>query len=277
MRNLKGRRPRPIRRTLAWLIPSLLMGAALPTGRALAQTMPTSEGSSYVTRDELEAYAARVEAANAQGASPQQRAEVTALRERLREGDFKVGDKIVLTTGSTLSLPDAIAAALNATYTLREGKVLRLPSLGALSLHGVLRAELDSVVNAHVARDLRNVTVRAEPQVQVLVTGPVQRPGFHPVSPDMTITDVLMTSAGPTTAADLSKTVVRRNNTEIISADSLAAAIRAGATLDRIDFRSGDELAIADRQPTRSTWQKIAGVAGVISGFAGIILLISRL
>ncbi len=276
MRYPSGRRPRPLRRALRWLVPCLLAGAALPTGSVLAQSMPAAEGSGYVTRDELEAHAARVEAANAQGASAQQRAEVAALRTRLREGDFKVGDKIVITTASSLSLPEAIATVLNSTHTLREGKVLRLPNIGDVSLHGVLRSELDSTVNAQVARSLRNVRVHAEPLMQVMVTGPVQVPGFHNVPPDMAITEVLMANARPLATAELSQTYVRRNGEEVIDADSLSVAIRSGATLDRIDFQSGDEFVVVDRKPPRNTWQTVAQVVGVISGLSGLIFLVSR-
>jgi protein involved in polysaccharide export with SLBB domain len=276
-RMIERRRTRPLRRTLVWLVPCLLAGGGLAASTARAQSMPAAEdGRGYVTRDELEAYAARVEAANARGATAQQRAEVTALRERLREGDFKVGDKIVLTAAASVSLPTDLAETLNATHTVREGKVLRLGSLGDLSLQGVLRSELDSVVNARVARDLRNVTVRAEPLVQVTVTGPVQVPGFHSVAPDIAITDMLMGSARPLGNADLGKTVVRRSGEEIIGADSLATAIRNGATLDRIDFKSGDEFVVAERKQPRSVWQIVAQTVGIISGLTGLILVLSR-
>lgn len=269
-------RLRLTRRAAARFAATVLIGLG-PWQSIAAQTVaPAAGGQGYVSRNELEAFAARVETANAQGATAQQRAEVMALRERLREGDFKVGDKVVITTSTAVSLPDPLREALNSTHTLREGKVLRLLNLGDLSLQGVLRAELDSVVNAHVARYLRNVTVRAEPLVQVLVSGPVQRPGFHPVAPDLSITDMLMGTAGPTAAADLRKTVVKRNGEEIISADSLNAAILAGATLDRIDFQSGDQFAVATRDE-RSKWQRFIQVIGVVSSLAGIILLVDRL
>ena len=246
-------------------------------GVARAQETPASpEGRGFVTRSELETYVARVEAANARGATAQQRAEAAALRERLREGDFRVGDKIVLSTLSTISLPEAMGTVLNATHTVREGKVLRLPNLGDLSLQGVLRSEADSVINAHVARSLRNVTVRVEPQLQVLVSGQVQNPGFHPVPPDVTITDVLMGVAGPSGSADLGKVTVRRGGDEIIGADSVRAAILAGATLDRIDFQSGDEFFVGQRND-RSKWQTFLQVLGVASSIASIILLVNRL
>ncbi|HEY0971421.1 MAG TPA: hypothetical protein VGE02_10695 [Gemmatimonadales bacterium] len=237
-----------------------------------ATVAATREPQGYVTRAELETQLARLEGP---GTPVDQRAQAAAIRERLREGDFTVGDRIVLTSTS-FNLPEQLASALNAAYTVRDGKVLRIPQLGDLSLQGVLRSELDSAVNAHVARSLRNVTVRAEPTIQVMVTGPVQRPGYHSAAPDMTITEVLMGAAVPTAGADLSKTVVKRAGEEIIDADSLSAAIRSGATLDRIDFQSGDEFALVARRE-RSKWQLFLQVVGVVSSVASLIYIVDRI
>ncbi len=264
-------------RALAWLAPFVLGGAPLAAvaGAQDSSVVATRDAGApvgYVTRNELQTNLARLEASGASG----DRAQAEAIRERLREGDFRVGDRILLAVSSAPPLPEAVSSALNSTHTLREGKVLRLTNLGDLSLHGVLRSELDSAVNAHVARSLRNVTVRAEPTIQVMVTGPVQRPGYHSATPDMTITEILMGAAGPSSNADLNKTVVKRAGEEIIGADSLGAAIRSGATLDRIDFQSGDEIALAVRRD-RSRWQLFLQVIGVVSSIASLIFVIDRI
>ena len=275
--SISGRGLRPARRTLAWLVPCAL-AVAVAGGVAQAQDPATpvsvpSSGQGFVSRAELEAQAAQLDAA---GTSAERRAEAAAIRERLRDGDFKVGDRIFLSTTTSVALPAPVSEMLNSAHTVREGNVLRLTNLGDLSLVGVLRSELDSVVNAHVARSLRNVTVRAEPLLQVMITGPVQRPGFHSVPPDATITDMLMSTAVPTGQADLSKTTVRRNGDEIIDADSLNAAIRSGATLDRIAFQSGDEFVVAVRKD-RNLWRTVVTVVGVASSIASIILLVDRI
>lgn len=247
--------------------------AAAPGVAAAQDSVATSHRRmGYVTRAELEAQASQLEASGSADA----RADAASIRERLSEGDFKVGDRIVLSSSTTLSLPDQLSEALNSAHTLREGTVLRLTNLGDLSLAGVLRAELDSVVNTHVARSLRNVTVRAEPALQVMVTGPVQRPGFHTVPPDVTISDMLMSTAVPTGQADLSRMVLKRSGEEIIGADSLNAAVRSGATLDRIAFQSGDEFVIAERRE-RSLWRTAVQVIGVLGSLASAIFLIERI
>jgi hypothetical protein len=245
------------------LVAGLLVASAagLP-----GQEAPVASDRALTTRRELEALAARVEGAGGE----QQRAEAAAIRERLREGDFSVGDKIALRTESSLNLPQNLAEMLNATHTLREGKTLRLLNMPELSLHGVLRSELDSVVNAHLARTLRSVRVDAEPTLQALLSGPVAHPGYHPVEPDMLVTDVIMQVGGPGGSADLRRSVVKRDGKEIVSRDSLQAAIRNGATLDRIDFRSGDELVVGEKS-TRN-WMTYVQAIGALSGVAWLVV-----
>lgn len=267
------RAPSPvIGRTRTVLIAVALAASALPgtTRPALAQQGPRDH--TLVTRAELEAYAASVEQAAASGRGDQQRAEAAALRERLREGDFKVGDKIVLSTANTFGLPEEMLRLLNDTVTVREGRMIRLPNMGDLSLVGVLRSELDSTLNAHVARYVRNVEVHAQPLIQVLVSGPVGRPGYLYLPPDMLVADVL-NQAGPSSAADLTKTEVKRVGKVVVKKDSLQAAIRGGATLDRMDLESGDEIAVADRPPRRN-W---LSYVGVVSALASVSFLILRL
>ena len=203
----------------------------------------------------------------------QQRAEAAALRARLREGDFRVGDKIAMRTESSLNLPESLAEVLNATHTLRENKVLRLPNMPDLSLDGVLRSELDSVLNAHLARSLRSVRAHAEPTLQVLVSGPVGKPGYYPAEPDMLVTDVIM-QVGPAGNADLRKSVLKRDGKEIVSRDSLQAAIRNGATLDRLDFRSGDELVVGERS-TRN-WMTYLSAISALSGIAWLVVALTQ-
>lgn len=258
------------RRTLGRIVSLGLLAATIGTLAAHDVAAQGSPGRVLVTRPELEALAASVERAAASGGGDQQRAEAAALRERLREGDFKVGDKIVLHTDNTFGLPDQTLALLNDTVVVREARVIRMPNMSDLSLAGVLRSELDSVLNAHVARYLRNVRIHAEPLVQVLVSGPVGRPGYLYLAPDMLLADVL-NQAGPSSGADLTRTEVKRIGKVVVKRDSLQAAIRSGATLDRMDLESGDELAVAERKPPRD-WKTYLGVVSAVGSLSYLIL-----
>ena len=267
---------RPTRIVALLLTSTMVLGTPqLVSAQSSPPPAPAGEGSGYMTRAELEALAARVERTAAQGGGDQQRAEAAALRARLSQGDFMVGDKILISTASSAGLPEALAEALNATYTVREGKTLRFPNMPDLRLQGVLRSELDQTVNAHLAQYIRNVRVRAEPLMQVLVTGAVQVPGYHSVQPDMRVSEVVMQAGKPTQAADLNKSEVRRQGRVIVGRDSLQAAIRAGATLDAIDFRTGDELVVTERKQ-RNTWALIGQVVGITSSLVFLIYTIGR-
>lgn len=259
-------RRRPVGRTAAMI--ALAGTLALLGARDVAAQ--ESSGRALISRPELEAFAASVERAAASGGGDQQRAEAAALRERLRDGDFKVGDKIVLHTDNTFGLPEQTLALLNDTVVVREARMIRMPNMSDLSLAGVLRSELDSVLNAHVARYLRNVRVHAEPLVQVLVSGPVGRPGYLYLAPDMLVADVL-NQAGPASSADLTKTKVKRIGKVVVKEDSLQAAIRSGATLDRMALESGDEIAVAERKAPRD-WKTYLGVVTAIGSLSYLIL-----
>src|SRR5437763_1041624 len=90
-------------------------------------------------RSALEVRAARAESAATRDSEPDamragRLAEAAALRARLREGDFHVGDRIILAvSGET---------ALSNTFTVRAGNLLEIPTLPPVSLRGTLRSEL---------------------------------------------------------------------------------------------------------------------------------------
>ncbi len=128
------------------------------------------ERASLATRDRLTADLARLEAQNNNSA----RAQAMMIRERLENGDFQMGDRILIRVDSEPQLSD--------TFTVQAGPALELPQLGTVSLHGVLRAELASHLQTQLARYLRNPVVQVELLVRLLVDGDVARPGYYSVA-----------------------------------------------------------------------------------------------
>jgi protein involved in polysaccharide export with SLBB domain len=243
---------------------------AIPAIPALAPAQePVAEASGYVTRQELETLAAQAER-SAQSGDASARENAAALRSRLREGDFRVGDKIVISTVSTFSLPAEVLRTLNDTLTVREGRTIRLPNMPDVKLDGVLRSELEGLLNRHIQAYIRNAQIRAEILLPGVVSGPVGRPGYRSFVPDMLVSDAIMSAGGLSGSADVSRTVVKRNGDEIIGRDSLQIAIRNGATLDRIDFQSGDELAVGEEH--RRNWLRILQVASVVLSLTLVIV-----
>ena len=74
------------------------------------------------------------------------------LRTRLAEGDFRVGDRFFSTVTMDTSRSD--------TLSIRDGLLVSVANLPDVSLKGVLRSELDTVLTAHVLRFFKNVRVR---------------------------------------------------------------------------------------------------------------------
>jgi hypothetical protein len=53
-------------------------------------------------------------------------------------------------------------------------------------------------------------------------------------------------------------------------------AIRLGLTLNDIGVRPGDEVFIPDGGDRKSTWQKVAAVAGIVTGLAWTVSALVR-
>src|SRR5207244_13071863 len=79
------------------------------------------------------------------------RAETTYIRQRLEQGDFHVGDRVLIAVdmpAPPLTPPPGPAAKsteqqLSDTFTVGPSQELTLPEVGVVSLRGVLRAELE--------------------------------------------------------------------------------------------------------------------------------------
>ena len=236
-----------------------------------AQTTP-SAARGYVTRAELQAMA--TEAERQAASDPAQRDAAAAIRERLRDGDFRVGDRIVISTRSSALLPQGVAAALNDTLIVREGRTIRVPNVPDFSLDGILRSELEERLNTHLQGYVRNVDVRVETLLQANISGPVGRPGFTVLAPDMLLTDAIMAGGGISQNADVNRTVVKRDGDVIIDSDSLRVAIQRGATLDRIDFQTGDEIAVGERR--NINWRTIVTAITTVGSLAFLVIRLSR-
>lgn len=189
----------------------------------------------------------------------QQTGEAYLIRYRLEHGDFQDGDRIALrlTRGS---------ASLSDTLQIREGKKLVLPQLGEISLDGVLRSELTGRIEQYLTKFLRDPDVHTAPLVRVGILGNVARPGFYYVPAELPISDVLMISGGPTPAADLDRTSVRRNGDVIIDEKNTRVALSNGMSLDLLHILAGDEISVGERRQT--PWGIILPVSSAVIGLA---------
>ncbi|MEJ7811563.1 MAG: polysaccharide biosynthesis/export family protein [Gemmatimonadaceae bacterium] len=260
-------------------IPLLSLAALLSFGsfvslaadRALAQTGPVVDRRAYANRAELESLAAQTErdAAASRDARDRERkqAEATVIRDRLRDGDFQVGDRLTVTVDTALNMQAD-------TFTVRAGRVVTLPEVNEVSLQGVLRSELQDYLTKQYARYLRNPTVKTTSLIRIHVLGAVGKPGFFSVPSDMLVTDVIMVAGGPGPVADINKSVVKRGTREVVSRKALQVAIVNGKTIDQLNLRAGDAIIVGGGQP--KNWYNILQVVGFSVAIVGTLYGISR-
>ena len=207
------------------------------------------------TRTELESRLRQLEemaSQNRGGLSDSERAEAAYIRSRLDEGDFHVGDRILIAVEDPT--PPAVTSSgpvvksseqqLSDTFTVGSSQELTLPVVGVVPLHGVLRTELESRLAEEVARYIRNPVVHVHALVGLAVTGELTRPGYYSVPADAVIPTVLMAAGGTTHEAKLQDLKIRRSGKTIWEGDELRGAIAAGSTVDDLGLRPGDVIVV---------------------------------
>lgn len=245
-----------------------MLGVASSTA-VHAQTTASTEDPRKVqaTRAELEAIASANERATGKDADERHR-EAAALRERLRDGDFNVGDRVVIQVfGAEKPVSD--------TFSVRAGRTLVLPDIPEISLGGVLRSELKQHLTTQIGRYVKDPTVRTIALVRLQVSGQVGRPGFYALPADVLLSDAIMAAGGPAQLADMAKSSVRRGSENVLSKDRFQTAVRNGSTLDQLNLRAGDELVIGQKRAGLSV-ATLGTALGLASSLAFVIVTLSR-
>lgn len=170
-------------------------------------------------------------------------AQAGALRQRLQNGDFAPGDRLMITVLGDSALTD--------TFTVRMEQVLQLPNLPDITLRGVLDSELQGYLTEQISKYIREPSVSVIGLVRLNVSGAIAQPGFVTVPIDLLVTDVIMAAGGPGQGSDLNKSQVKRGNSTVLNSKQLSEALRTGRTVGDISLRDGDEIFIATR-PTSS-------------------------
>ena len=186
------------------------------------------------------------------------------MRERLREGDFRPGDHIVLAVPADSALSDTFVARAGGP----AGPALRLPNLPEISLRGVLRSELQAHLVANVGRFLKDTVMRTLVLIPIGVLGELARPGYYRVPVDLPFSDVIMAAGGPTPNADLTRIVVRRGSREVLSRPAARSAMVRGLTIDELRLSPGDEVLVRARRERRwtSVLSNVSLVTSVVLG-----------
>lgn len=267
---------RVLRTTRNILAMTLLVGAAAachhssPQPNMLMVPAAGDSAHSQATRAQLQALAITTEhdaAAASDGATRQQKQmQAATVRARLRDGDFDVGDRILLSIRGDSLVSD--------TVTVRAGRVIRLENMPDISLQGVLRSELQDYLTTQLTRYIKHPEVQSTSLVRVAVMGAVNKPGYYQVPADIAMADAIMMAGGPTQNADVSKTQLKRGKEVLYSSALLGQEVAKGATLDQLNIRPGDQIEIGERHKT--SWSTIASLVGITAGLVSIFFVLRR-
>jgi hypothetical protein len=250
----------------AWpIVMTVLTLLAATSVESKAQSAP----GPLVSRAELTAAASRAEVAAMTG-DPAQRAQNSALavaiRQRLRDGDLQVGDRVVVTIISDSLHRD--------TVVVRSERSLELPGMIVVPVAGVLRSELRERVSTEVLKYVKARQIEVTPLIRVGIMGAVVRPGYFALASDIPITDAIMGAGGPTGTADVGRSIVRRQNQEFRSTGETSKAISSGLTLDQFGLSAGDELVIGQRREWAAT--NLIGMTGAVASILAVFVTLSR-
>ena len=246
--------------------PLAVAAACLTMARpAPAQELDRSAGDrALATRPALEALAKQLEQA---GPGSGRDSLLSRVRARLKDGDFRPGDLVLVEVQAESTLTD--------TFSVSPGPALRLPAptVGSLALAGVLRAELEPKLTEYVSQFVTNAVVRARPLIRLSVQGEVVRSGIYGVPADAMVSDALMAAGGQTQRANMRKLRVERAGKPLWEGDQIPRALAAGRTIDEVGLRDGDQIVVGER---RSGFRDNLNFLWVVVSLTGGIYGLSR-
>jgi protein involved in polysaccharide export with SLBB domain len=231
-----------------------------------AQAAPTAN-SRMATRAELERLQVSYDQLAASTAYSERtrakaRAQSDEVRRRLRDGDFRVGDRVLLRVDGGVTVND--------TFTVSDGPRIEIPGVRQVDLLGVLRAELQTKVTVEVREIVKEATITVRPLTRVAVFGAVTAPGYFSVPSETTLDRLLTLAGGPTENARTDQLRLMRGETVLLRTGEVAEAIAQGRTLEALDARDGDILEMGRRDggwQTANTLQLLTVLVGPIITF----------
>lgn len=259
---------------LSRLVLTLSVAPLLSLGArdAVAQS-PNAAGThlTFATRaqiDSLARVASDAAAAAPAGSDAQKarQAEAAELRQRLAQGDFAAGDRLIVRVAGQPTMSD--------TFTVREGTRLQLPGIPDIPLTGALRSEAEARVRSAVATYFREPEVVVVPLVRVSVTGSVARSGFYALPADILLSDAIMAAGGPTSQANLAKVELLRGDRRLYSPRQFSSLVQQGYSLDQAHIRAGDEIHVGEKN--RSFWPVALQVLGAVTAVVTIAIGLSH-
>jgi SLBB domain-containing protein len=247
------------RRLFAWCLKVSVIAAS-----AMLAANPSRAQSQYATG----ILTSRVDLTTAAEQADQAKNALLAasIRQRLRDGDFQVGDRVFVGMVSDVMHRD--------TLIVRTGRILELPGKITVPLAGVLRSELKDRVTTEVMKYVRAREIEVTPLTRLGVLGEVAHPGYFAFASDTPLSDAIMGAGGPTPIANVEQSVIRRGTVVFRSADETRRAIASGLTLDQFGINAGDELVIGRQRDFSSA--TVLGFVGAAASLLTVFVALHR-
>lgn len=235
----------------------LLATAAIGLGVTSSVLRAQDVGAMLSTRSELEAeLALREQWAQSPAYSERLRAraqrEAAALRARLTQGDFRVGDRVLMRVDGRVPFNDTVAV-------IGDRQII-VPGLGTLEVGGLLRSELQERAQTKFRESVLDAVVTVRPLARLAVFGSVAGPGYQSVPLETRVDELLMQARGPGADSRPSRFSILRGDTTIVDAEGVSLAIAAGRTVGDLQLRDGDYLLI---EPAPLPWDRASTLSVV--------------
>jgi hypothetical protein len=258
------------RRARTLLVAALVCAAGADAQVSATRVTPSTPGATRAQLTAMLDSLQRAEAAKSgnQAAQRGRTDAIAAIRERLAEGDFHVGDRFLMSASGG---SDARSQRSGDTVVVRDSLMVAIGNLPATSLRGVLRSELQGSMERYLKTFFKEVDVHVYPLTRIGISGAVGRPGFYALDPDKPLSDAIMVAGGPQPNAQLDKISVFRGTKEVAGVKQVSTALREGRTLDEIGLQSGDQVRVADKK--RRNWTPL--VQGLFIGVTALTALLA--
>lgn len=224
---------------------ALLLGAALAAPVELgAQDGQVDARQPIATRAKLqEAMEAAEAIANSTAYSAtfrdDKRAEAALIRERLLEGDFYIGDQLMIVMSGVTG-----DSGIGGQHSIRPGRVLTLGALPDIPMRGVLRSEVEVYLTEQLRRYVIDAQLKVRPLIRLTFMGGIKNPGFYQMDADIMLSDALMQAGGIGNNTDLTKSKILRGEEEMMDGEAFAKAVTEGVSLDHLNLRAGDVIEV---------------------------------
>lgn len=196
------------------------------------------------------------------------RQEAFLIRSRLRDGDFEVGDRMIVKF-------EGPGLTKDTTLVVQAGRIIRLGApLGDIELAGALRSELPTLLSTRVDKYYKNELVHVTPLIRIGVSGAVRAPGFFHVRSDTPLSDVIMMNGAAEQSADYKNIVIKRGEQIVWANADVQSALSNGLTIEGLNIEPGDEVVIGTR--TSNKWGPVLQIGLPLVSSLVLALLIRR-